>query len=74
MVTVPSLVDEIPLDQYTATASQTDFNFTYMIFATEDIKVYVNDVLKTETTDYVVKQSDGSAIFRQMIYQWTVVK
>jgi len=62
MVTVPSLVDEIPLDQYTATASQTDFNFTYMIFATEDIKVYVNDVLKTETTDYVVKQSDGSAI------------
>lgn len=62
MVTVPSLVDETPLDQYTATASQTDFNFTYMIFATEDIKVYVNDVLKTETTDYVVKQSDGSAI------------
>jgi hypothetical protein len=62
MVTVPSLVDETPLDQYTATGSQTDFNFTYMIFATEDIKVYVNDVLKTETTDYVVKQSDGSAI------------
>jgi hypothetical protein len=62
MVTVPSLVDETPLDQYTATASQTDFNFTYMIFATEDIKVYVNGALKTETTDYVVKQSDGSAI------------
>ena len=62
MVTVPSLVDETPLNQYTATASQTDFNFTYMIFATEDIKVYVNGVLKTETTDYVVKQSDGSAI------------
>jgi len=62
MVTVPNLVDETPLDQYTATASQTDFNFTYMIFATADIKVYVNGVLKTETTDYVVKQSDGSAI------------
>ena len=62
MVTVPSLEDETPLDQYTATASQTDFNFTYMIFATEDIKVYVNNVLKTETTDYVVKQSDDSAI------------
>ena len=62
MVTVPNLVDETPLDQYTATGGQTDFNFTYMIFATSDIKVYVNGVLKTETTDYVVKQSDGSAI------------
>lgn len=62
MVTVPSLVDETPLDQYTANAGQTDFNFTYMIFATADIKVYVNGTLKTETTDYVVKQSDGSSI------------
>lgn len=59
---VPNLTDETPLDQYTATASQTEFTFTFMIFATSDIKVYVNDVLKTETTDYVVKQADLSAI------------
>jgi len=62
MGTVPALTDETPLDQYTATASQTEFTFTFMIFATSDIKVYVNDVLKTETTDYVVKQADLSAI------------
>lgn len=62
MGTVPNLTDETPLDQYTATASQTEFTFTFMIFATSDIKVYVNDVLKTETTDYVVKQADLSAI------------
>lgn len=62
MGTVPALTDETPLDQYVATASQTDFTFTFMIFATSDIKVYVNDVLKTETTDYVVKQADLSPI------------
>ncbi|MGB0495787.1 MAG: hypothetical protein ACPGJI_05465 [Kangiellaceae bacterium] len=62
MVTVPNLVDEGALDQYTATASQTDFVFTYMIFTTADIKVYVNGVLKTETADYEVKQADGSVI------------
>jgi len=62
MGTVPALTDETPLDQYTATASQTDFTFTFTIFATADIKVYVNDILKTETTDYIVKQADLSPI------------
>lgn len=62
MPTVPPLTDETPLDQYVATASQTDFTFTSLIFATSDLKVYVNDILKTETTDYVVKQADLSPI------------
>jgi len=51
-----------PIHQYVATANQTDFVFTYVIYATSDIKVYLNDVLKTETTDYTVKNSDGSSI------------
>ena len=51
-----------PIHQYVATANQTDFVFTYVIYATSDIKVYLNDVLKTEATDYTVKNSDGSAI------------
>ena len=59
MGTVPALTDETPLDQYISTASQTDFTFTFMIFDTSDIKVYVNDI---KTTDYVVKQSDNSSI------------
>ena len=51
-----------PIHQYAATANQTDFVFTYVIYATSDIQVYLNDVLKTEATDYTVKNSDGSAI------------
>jgi alpha-tubulin suppressor-like RCC1 family protein len=51
-----------PIHQYVATAGQTDFIFTYVIYETSDIKVYLNDVLKTETTDYTVKNSDGSSI------------
>ena len=51
-----------PIHQYVATANQTDFVFTYVIYATSDIKVYLNDVLKTEATDYTVKNSDGSVI------------
>jgi hypothetical protein len=62
MGTVPALTDETPLDQYISTASQTDFTFTFMIFDTSDIKVYVNNILKAESTDYVVKQSDNSSI------------
>lgn len=61
MANVP--VNDInPIHQYVATANQTDFVFTYVIYATSDIKVYLNDVLKTETTDYTVKNSDGSSI------------
>lgn len=62
MGTVPALTDETPLDQYISTASQTDFTFTFMIFDTSDIKVYVNNILKVKATDYVVKQSDNSSI------------
>jgi hypothetical protein len=62
MTTVPALSDEAAINQYTATSSQTDFNFTYMIFATADIKVYVNGTLKTETTHYTVKKSSGASI------------
>ena len=62
MTTVPALIDEAALNQYTATAAQTDFNFTYMIFATADIEVYVDGVLKTEVTDYNVRKSSGAAI------------
>lgn len=62
MTTVPALSDEAAINQYTATSGQTDFNFTYMIFATADIKVYVNGVLKTEVTHYNVRKSSGAAI------------
>ena len=51
-----------PIHQYVATAGQTDFVFTYVIYETSDIKVYLNDVVKTEVTDYTVKNSDGSTI------------
>lgn len=61
MANVP--VNDIdPINQYVATASQTDFVFTYVIYETSDIKVYLNDVLKTEITDYTVKKADGSSI------------
>lgn len=62
MTTVPALTDEAALAQYVATGGQTDFNFSYMIFATADIEVYVNGVLKTETTHYTVKKSNGTSI------------
>jgi len=39
---------------YSASASQTVFAYTFKIFADADLKVYVNDVLKTLTTDYTV--------------------
>ncbi len=62
MTTVPALSDEAALNQYVATGGQTDFNFSFMIFATADIEVYVNGVLKTEVTDYTVKKSGGGSI------------
>lgn len=62
MTTVPALTDEAALNQYVATGGQTDFNFSFMIFATADIDVYVNGVLKTEVTDYTVRKSGGGSI------------
>ena len=52
---------------YTATASQTTFAYTFKIFADGDLNVYVNDVLKTLTTDYTVTgagdASGGNVVF-----------
>jgi len=46
---------------YTASASQTVFAYTFKIFADADLKVYVNDVLKTLTTDYTVSDAGETA-------------
>lgn len=59
---IPNLTDETPINQYTANSGETEFAFTFYIFALSDIKVYANDVLKTITTDYVVRKNDGAAI------------
>lgn len=59
---IPNLTDELPINQYTASNGQTEFAFTFYIFALSDIKVYINDILKTITTDYVVRKNDGTVI------------
>lgn len=47
--------DLTPRIAYTVGASpQTVFTFPFRIFDDDDIKVYVNDLLKTKTTDYIV--------------------
>jgi len=50
-MTVSSTTSKV---SYTATSSQTVFAYTFKIFANADLKVYVNSVLKTLTTDYTV--------------------
>ena len=63
-MTVASTTNKV---SYTATASQTTFAYTFKIFADADLKVYVNDVLKTLTTDYTVTNAGvtggGNVIF-----------
>jgi hypothetical protein len=59
---IPNLTDETPINQYVASSAQTEFAFTFYIFAESDIKVYVNDILKTITTDYAVRKNDGGVI------------
>lgn len=59
---IPNLDNESPINQYVSSSGQTEFVFSFYIFATSDIKVYVNDVLKTITTDYVVRKNDGGVI------------
>jgi len=64
MAFVP-LNDNEPIDQYTATAGQTTFAYTWLAFAESDIKVYVNGSLKTLTTDYTisaVNQANGANV------------
>ena len=61
MANVP-VNDITPIHQYIATANQTDFVFTYVIYETSDIQVFLNDVLKIEVTDYQLKKSNGAAV------------
>lgn len=62
MAAIP-INDNTPRNQYTATASQTTFAYTFWVYAETDLLVYVNGVLKTLTTDYTVSavQSDTGA-------------
>ena len=53
MATTP-LTDEITRNDYTATAGQTSFPYTFWIRDEDDLLVYVNGTLKTKTTDYTV--------------------
>jgi hypothetical protein len=46
---------------YTASAAQTVFAYTFKIFVDADLKVYVNDVLKTLTTHYTVSDAGVTA-------------
>lgn len=50
-------------DEYTATAGQTTFPYTFWAKEEDHIDVYVNGVLKTLTTDYTVSavETDGGA-------------
>jgi hypothetical protein len=49
-------------DDYTATASQTLFTYTFQVFQTSEIDVYVNDVLLVLTSDYSVTIETAPAI------------
>jgi hypothetical protein len=53
MATTP-LTDEITRNDYTATAGQTSFPYTFWVRDEDDLLVYVNGTLKTKTTDYTV--------------------
>ena len=53
--------DLTPRNQYTATASQTTFTYSFPIFADADLKVYVGSTLKTLTTDYTVTGAGADA-------------
>ena len=46
--------DLTPRNQYTATAGQTNFTYSFPIFVDGDLKVYIGETLKTLTTDYTV--------------------
>lgn len=62
MAAIP-INDNTPRNQYTATAAQTTFAYTFWVYAETDLLVYVNGVLKTLTTDYTVSavQNDSGA-------------
>ena len=50
----PPIVDVEVRNDYTSGAGQTTFTYTFWAKAETDIDVYVNDVLKTLTTDYTI--------------------
>jgi len=52
--------DNSPRISYTATAGQTVFTVPFEFFDNSDLNVYINDALKTITTDYTVTGGDGS--------------
>lgn len=58
---------QTPRNQYTGNGSQTVFSYTFEIVQNADVAVYVNDTLKTLTTDYTVSgagnNSGGSITF-----------
>lgn len=63
-MTVTSTVSK---NQYTANGSLTTFAYSFLIFSDSDLAVYVDDVLKTLTTDYTVTNAGvaggGNVVF-----------
>lgn len=59
--------DDTPRVAYTATAAQTVFAVPFVFFDESDLQVYVDDVLKTLSTDYVTsgagEEAGGSVTF-----------
>jgi hypothetical protein len=53
-VSIDKVQDLTPVARYTAGAGQSLFPYDYPIFTDPNLKVYVNDVLKTLTTHYTV--------------------
>ncbi len=52
--------DNSPRISYTATAGQTVFTVPFEFFDNSDLNVFINDVLKTITTNYTVAGGSGS--------------
>ena len=57
-MTVSSTTNKV---SYTAAGSQTVFAYTFKIYVDADLKVYVNGILKTLTTDYTVSDAGVSS-------------
>ena len=55
-----NISDNNPRISYTATSGQTAFTVPFVFFNDADLNVYINDTLKTITTDYTVTGGDGS--------------
>jgi len=66
-MTVVPIGDETPIAEYVSAAAQTDFVFTFTIYSTSDIEVYLNNGLKVEVTDYLVRKSNGDPILPEDI-------